>query len=79
MFVRTYATNEGSAQLSKRFGFCPYLPVPDGIHRLKEQAVATSTSKTSDQALQTTIALLQDLFGGARQRNFSVRLWAVTT
>jgi cyclopropane-fatty-acyl-phospholipid synthase len=41
--------------------------------------VATSTSKTSDQALQTTISLLQDLFGGARQRNFAVRLWDGTT
>ena len=79
MFVRTFATNEGSAQLSKRFGFYPYVPVPDGIHRLKEQAVATSTSKTSDQALQTTISLLQDLFGGAQQRNFAVRLWDGTT
>ncbi len=41
--------------------------------------MATSTSKTSDQALQTTISLLQDLFGGAQQRSFAVRLWDGST
>jgi cyclopropane-fatty-acyl-phospholipid synthase len=51
----------------------------DGIHRSKEQAVATSTSKASDQVLQTTTSLLQDLFGDSKQRNFAVRLWDGTT
>src|SRR5207249_11119944 len=34
---------------------------------------------TSDHALQTTLSLLQDLFGGSKQRNFAVRLWDGTT
>ncbi len=37
--------------------------------------MVTSTIKTSDQVLQTTISLLQDLFGSSQQRNFAVRLW----
>ncbi len=37
--------------------------------------MVTSTSKTSDQALQTTLSLLEDLFGSSKQRNFAVRLW----
>jgi cyclopropane-fatty-acyl-phospholipid synthase len=37
--------------------------------------MATSTMKTSDQALQTTISLLQDLFGSSQQHHFAVRLW----
>ncbi len=41
--------------------------------------MATSTMKTSDRALQTTISLLQDLFGSIQQRNFAVRLWDGST
>jgi len=37
--------------------------------------MATSTAKTSDQALQTTLSLLQDLFGSIQQYDFAVRLW----
>src|SRR5712692_6011955 len=37
--------------------------------------MAISTMKTSDQALQTTISLLQDLFGFSQQHHFAVRLW----
>ena len=37
--------------------------------------MATSTVKTSNQALQTTLSLLQDLFGSIQQRDFAVRLW----
>jgi cyclopropane-fatty-acyl-phospholipid synthase len=41
--------------------------------------LATSTIKSSDQALQTTISLLQDLFGSSQQHNFAVRLWDGST
>jgi cyclopropane-fatty-acyl-phospholipid synthase len=41
--------------------------------------LATSTIKPSDQALQTTISLLQDLFGSSQQHNFAVRLWDGST
>src|SRR5215472_7400442 len=69
-----------SAQVYEQFGCLLSLyTVPDSIHRSKEQAVATSTSKTSDQALQTTLSLLQDLFGNSQPRNFAVRLWDGTT
>src|SRR5947209_12325176 len=37
--------------------------------------MATLTTKTSDQAVQTTLSLLQDLLGAIPQRNFAVRLW----
>ena len=37
--------------------------------------MATSTAKTSEQALQTTVSLLQDLFGSIHQYDFAVRLW----
>ena len=37
--------------------------------------MATSTAKTSEQALQTTVSLLQDLFGSTHQYDFAVRLW----
>ena len=37
--------------------------------------MATSTVKTSDQALQSTLSLLQDLFGSIQQHDFAVRLW----
>src|SRR5712692_7224998 len=35
--------------------------------------------KSTDQAIQTTLSLLQDLFGSSQQRNFAVRLWDGTT
>jgi cyclopropane-fatty-acyl-phospholipid synthase len=41
--------------------------------------MATSTTKTSEQALQTTVFLLQDLFGSIQQRDFTVRLWDGST
>src|SRR5215472_18191201 len=41
--------------------------------------MATSTAKTSDQALQTTVSLLQDLLGSTQQHNFAVRLWDGST
>ena len=41
--------------------------------------MATSTKKTSDQALQTTLSLLRDLFGSSEQSHFAVRLWDGTT
>src|SRR5260221_13778899 len=37
--------------------------------------MATPTIKATDQALQTTLSLLQDLLGSSPQRNFAVRLW----
>lgn len=37
--------------------------------------MATSTTKTAEQAAQTTLSLLQDLLGSSPQRNFAVRLW----
>ncbi len=37
--------------------------------------MATSTVKTSDQALQITLSLLQDLLSTIQQRDFAVRLW----
>src|SRR5216683_2347697 len=45
----------------------------------KEHTMATPTIKATDQALQTTLSLLQDLFGSSPQRNFAVRLWNGTT
>src|SRR2546422_8399271 len=41
--------------------------------------MATSIMKTSDQALQTTLSLLRDLFGSSEQHNFAVRLWDGST
>ncbi|HEY6285011.1 MAG TPA: cyclopropane-fatty-acyl-phospholipid synthase family protein [Ktedonobacteraceae bacterium] len=41
--------------------------------------MATSTVKASDQALQTTLSLLQDLFGSIQQHNFAMRLWDGST
>ena len=41
--------------------------------------MATSTVKTSDQAFQTTLTLLQDLLGSIQQHNFAVRLWDGST
>src|SRR5258706_14068353 len=45
----------------------------------KEHTMATPTIKATDQALQTTLSLLQDLLGSSPQRNFAVRLWNGTT
>lgn len=41
--------------------------------------MTTTASKTSDQALATTLSLLQDLLGSSPQRDFAVRLWDGTT
>src|SRR5215470_14247030 len=41
--------------------------------------MTTSTARTSDQALQTTLSLLQDLFGSIHQSDFAVRLWDGST
>ena len=41
--------------------------------------MATSTVKTSDQALQTTLTLLQDLLGSIQQSDFAVSLWDGST
>src|SRR5207248_4399337 len=45
----------------------------------KEQAMATQRVKITDQALETTMSLLQDLFGSFSQHNFAVRLWDGST
>jgi cyclopropane-fatty-acyl-phospholipid synthase len=37
------------------------------------------SAKATDQATQTTLSLLQDLFGSAQQHNFAVRLWDGST
>jgi len=37
--------------------------------------MATPTVKTTDQAVQTTLSLLQDLLSASPQTNFTVRLW----
>jgi cyclopropane-fatty-acyl-phospholipid synthase len=37
--------------------------------------MATQTNKATDQALQTSLSLLQDLLGSSPQRDFAVRLW----
>src|SRR6185312_14657466 len=37
--------------------------------------MATPTIKSTDSALQTTLSLLQDLFGSMQPGNFAVRLW----
>ena len=41
--------------------------------------MATPTAKTTDQAIQTTQSLLQDLLNASPQTNFTVRLWDGTT
>jgi cyclopropane-fatty-acyl-phospholipid synthase len=38
-----------------------------------------SNVKTADQAVQTTLSLVQDLFGSSPQRDFAVQLWNGTT
>src|SRR5712692_1288683 len=37
--------------------------------------MTTSPTKTTDQAVQTTLSLLQDLFGSSHLPHFGVRLW----
>lgn len=37
--------------------------------------MATQTTKASEQAAETTLSLLQDLFGSLPERHFAVRLW----
>ena len=41
--------------------------------------MATQAIKATDSAVQTTLSLLQDLFGSSEQRNFAVQLWDGTT
>jgi len=41
--------------------------------------MASPLSKTTNQAVQTTLSLLQDLLGSSPQPNFAVRLWEGTT
>jgi cyclopropane-fatty-acyl-phospholipid synthase len=41
--------------------------------------MARSTIKTTDQAVQTTLSLLQDVFSSYRSPNVAVRLWDGTT
>lgn len=41
--------------------------------------MASPTLKTTDQAVQTTLSLLQDLFGSSQVPPFAVRLWEGTT
>lgn len=47
--------------------------------RKEESLMASSSLKTDAQAVQTTLSLLQDIFGSAQVPNFSVRLWDGTT
>jgi cyclopropane-fatty-acyl-phospholipid synthase len=39
----------------------------------------TQSAKVSDQAVQTTMSLLQDLLGSSSRHNFAVRFWEGTT
>ena len=41
--------------------------------------MATPSLKSTDQAVQTTLSLLQEIFGSDQLPNFSVRLWDGTT
>jgi cyclopropane-fatty-acyl-phospholipid synthase len=41
--------------------------------------MAKLTTKTTDQAVQTTLSLLQDVFNTSPVRNVAVRLWDGTT
>src|SRR6266581_1011619 len=41
----------------------------------KEQTMARLTTKTTDQAVQVTLSLLQDVFSSSPTRNVAVRLW----
>jgi cyclopropane-fatty-acyl-phospholipid synthase len=45
----------------------------------KERIMAAPTLKTTDQAVQTTLSLLQDIFGSSHLPSFAVRLWEGTT
>jgi cyclopropane-fatty-acyl-phospholipid synthase len=45
----------------------------------KEQTMARLATKTTDQAVQITLSLLQDVFSSSPPRNVAVRLWDGTT
>src|SRR6266571_6949019 len=45
----------------------------------KEQTMARLTTKTTDQAVQVTLSLLQDVFSSSPARNVAVRLWDGST
>jgi cyclopropane-fatty-acyl-phospholipid synthase len=45
----------------------------------KEQTMVRLATKTTDQALQVTLSLLQDVLGSAPASNVAVRLWDGTT
>src|SRR5689334_17228272 len=45
----------------------------------KEQTMAKLTTNTTDQAVQLTLSLLQDMLGSAQASNVAVRLWDGTT
>ena len=45
----------------------------------KEHTMAKLTTKTSDQAVQDTLSLLQDMLGSVPASNVAVRLWDGTT
>jgi cyclopropane-fatty-acyl-phospholipid synthase len=44
-----------------------------------ERIMTIQPAKTADHATQTTLSLLQDLFGSSQEHNFAVRLWDGTT
>ena len=44
-----------------------------------ERTMTIQPAKTADHATQTTLSLLQDLFGSSQEHNFAVRLWDGTT
>src|SRR5215469_7840644 len=46
---------------------------------MKERIMASTTPKTTDQAVHTTLSLLQDFFGSTQLPPFTVRLWEGTT
>ncbi|SRR6266496_3165764 len=45
----------------------------------KGRTMTIESAKATDQATQTTLSLLQDLFGSAQRHNFAVRLWDGST
>src|SRR5579859_3603093 len=47
--------------------------------RKDAESMATPPTKTTDQALSTTLSLLQDILGSSPRRDFAVRLWDGTT
>ena len=44
-----------------------------------ERIMTIQPAKTAEHATQTTLSLLQDLFGSSQEHNFAVRLWDGTT